>query len=108
RAARHHGRPAGRRRQHPDPRPVSAPVGPAPAGGALLPPGRVRRAGGAGAGARFRPRRVGPPRALLLPRQEADRRRGEIMDYVPILMVFAVAAVVAGGQAWISSARLAP
>ena len=35
----------GGRREHPDARPVPAAVGPAPAGGALLPPGRVRGAG---------------------------------------------------------------
>ena len=54
----------------------------------------------------LRPRRGRPAGALLLSRQAAGRgrpaRRADgrvIMDYVPILMVFAVAAVVAGRAA---------
>ena len=69
-------RPAGGGREHPHARPVPAAVGPAPAGGALLPPGRVRGAGGPGSRDGLRPRGVGPAGPLLLSRQEADRARG--------------------------------
>ena len=62
-------------RLHPHAGPVPAPVRAAPAGGALLPAGGVRRAGRGGAGARLHARRGRPARPLLIPRQTTGGQR---------------------------------
>src|SRR5690606_19548937 len=66
-------RPAEGRLPDPDHRPVPAPIRRAPADVTLLHADGVRRAEGARAVARFRPRRIGPARPQQLSRARADR-----------------------------------
>src|SRR5262249_26118793 len=102
--ARDHAGLARRRREPADTRPVPEAVSPASADRSLLSTRGVPRARGGGTGHGVHPRRSGAARTLLVSRQEAGRggdrrRRGArwmTMSYVSILMVFAVAALVAG------------
>ena len=68
-----HARPSPERRQHPDPRPVSAAVGRPPAGGPLLHAGRVRRAARHRARDGLHARAVEPAHPVVVPRVGAGR-----------------------------------
>src|SRR5262249_47863694 len=100
RGARDHGGPPGRRSAAPHARPVPPAVSGAPPGGALRTARRVRGARRRRPGPRVPPRRGRPARALLVSRQAPGQgglcgSGGGMMQYVPIVMVFAIALGVA-------------